>query len=376
MKEPNIVGLPEAVRCWRILSGAAAVVLAMHSAVAAEGPAAVSSDSKTLVREGVALMHSNKNEEALDKLQQAVASSPDSAEARHSLALVLAKVGKMNEAIATMQKAVDLRPESDASWLTLGGFYQSNGRLDDAMMTYQAFLDRFPDHKMKRKVEALREALRSEQRETRARLEQDRILQDRPSQERSLVAPIAAEFGSGSGNDDYLLQMISKGVNRWPRERIPISVYIHEGTSVPGYREAFGKILRRSFDDWSSASERQVTFKFVSTPKEARLQCFWTDRILAGGNAAEAGDARITLDQDGICQGQIWFLTQPASKTIALTDNYFRLVALHEIGHGLGLSGHTTNPDDIMFYSATFKDCWRELSGRDSRSVKRLYKDL
>lgn len=374
-------GFPPNVVChWRTLLGVvgAAMLLWSRACLAADVPASTprgNSDSKVLVREGISLMHLNKNQEAVDKLQQAVALSADSPEAYHSLALVLSKIGKMNDAIAAMRKALELRPDSDASWLTLGGFYQSNGNIEEALVTYQSFLERFPDHKMKRKVEALRDALRSEQKESRIRQEQDRMLQDRPgTQERSIVAPLAAEFASG--NDDYLAQMFTKGVNRWPRERIPITVFIHEGIGVPGYREAFGKILRRSFDDWSTASDRQVIFTFVGSPKEARLQCFWTDRIADAGNAAEAGDARISMDQDGICKGEIWFLTQPVSKTIPLSDNYFRLVSLHEIGHGLGMSGHTTNPDDIMFYSATFKDVWRELSGRDSRSVKRLYKDL
>ncbi|MBY0546992.1 MAG: tetratricopeptide repeat protein [Candidatus Obscuribacterales bacterium] len=365
---------------WLPLFGAVGAIVLLSSRacpasdVAASTPRS-STDSRVLVREGISLMHLNKNQEAVDKLQQAVSLNGDSPEAYHSLALVLSKIGKMNDAIAAMRKALELRPDSDASWLTLGGFYQSNGNIEEALATYKAFLERFPDHKMKRKVEALRDSLTAEQRESKIRQEQDRILQDRPStQERSIVAPLAAEFSSG--NDDYLAQMFAKGVNRWPRERIPITVYIHDGAGVPGYREAFGRILRRSFDDWSTASDRQVAFAFVNSPKEARLQCFWTDRVADTGNAAEAGDARISMDQDGICKSEIWFLTQPVSKTIPLTDNYFRLVSLHEIGHGLGMSGHTTNPDDIMFYSATFKDVWRELSGRDSRSVKRLYKDL
>lgn len=330
--------------------------------------------AKILVRDGIASMRANKNQEAVEKLQQAVSLAPDSPEAQHSLGLVLAKLGKMPEAISAMQKAVSLRPDSDASWLTLGGFYQSNGQMNEALSAYEEFLSRFADHKMKRKVEALRDAIRSEQRDAGIRAAQDRALQDRPTSEQGMVAPLAAEFANA--NDDYLPQMLTRGVSRWPRERLPITVYIHDGTSVPGYRDSFLKILKQSFEDWSVASDGLVGFKLVGSPAEARLQCFWTNKLEDLGNAAEAGDARVTLDQDGICKAQIWLLTQPISKSVPLSDNFLRLVSLHEIGHGLGLAGHTSNPEDIMFYSATFKDSWRTLSGRDSRSVKRLYKNL
>ncbi len=340
-------------------------------------------DIKALLRDGISLMRSNHNQEACDKLQQLVNLNPSSAEAQHSLGLVLAKLGRMTDAIAALKKAVELSPDSEASWLTLGGLYQANGNMEEALSTYQTFLDRFPDNRMKKKVEGLREALNSEKKESTSRADQERLLHGEapaasPSDKlpaHSMVAPLAATFGQG-GTDDYLSQVLPNGaVSRWDRRRIPITVFINEGVGISGYRDSFDQILKRSFEDWATASEGTIAFKYVNSPKEARLQCFWTEKVSNLANPAEAGDARIITDQDGICQGEIWLLTRPVSRTVPLTDNYFRLVCLHEIGHALGLSGHTTNPDDVMFFSATFKDSWRDLSGRDCRSIKRFYAD-
>lgn len=331
------------------------------------------------LRDGMSLMRVNHNQEACDKLQQAAALCPASAEIQHSLALVLAKLGRMPEAIAAMKKAVELSPDSEASLLTLGGFYQANGDVAEAINTYNEFLSRFPDNRMKRKVEGLRQALDSEQRESQNRADQQRLLtgtDNHPgaSTERSIVAPLSSEF-SQDGKDDYLAQVTASGAQRWDQGRIPITVYIRDGGNITGFRTSFVQILKRSFDDWANASEGGVAFKFVDSAREARLQCVWTDQITKLANPAEAGDARMIMDQDGICQGELWLLTRPVSGTTPLTDNFFRLVCLHEIGHALGLSGHTSNPGDVMFFSATFKDCWRELSGRDRRTIKRFYTD-
>ncbi|MFX5214495.1 matrixin family metalloprotease, partial [Acinetobacter baumannii] len=80
----------------------------------------------------------------------------------------------------------------------------------------------------------------------------------------------------------------------------------------------------------------------------ASIKVLWTDKVSDLKNVAESGEAKLFLDQNSIKNAEIWLLTQPINKSMVLTDNVFRLVALHEIGHALGLSGHTTNPDDIM----------------------------
>jgi predicted Zn-dependent protease len=79
-----------------------------------------------------------------------------------------------------------------------------------------------------------------------------------------------------------------------------------------------------------------------------------------------------TLNGD-LHSGTIKILTKSFSSVLPLTDNRIRYISLHEIGHALGLSGHTDNPEDIMFLSTSFKDEWRELTPRDARTIQRFY---
>lgn len=322
--------------------------------------------------EGLLLMRSNSNEQAMQKFKQSIAAFDGYAEVHHSLALSYAKLGNTDEAINELKRAVELNPDLPSSWIALGGVYQAKGDIDQAIETYDAFLKRFPQDAMLAKISGLRRALENQKNQQLGLLKEDIKL-----------GVINHTQASNGERDDYLALMENSGSTRWPRNCFPISVYLSEGQSVPGYHESLRVILKRSFEDWAKASSGRVSFVFVASESNAKMKCFWTNRLSdlksndskAGKESAEAGEAKLTMDQDGISNAEIWFLTQTLGKSMPLTDNVFRQIALHEIGHALGLSGHTNNPDDIMFYSTTFNESWRELSGRDSRSITRLYRE-
>lgn len=310
-----------------------------------------------------------------------------------SLGFLYAKLGKSDEAINELIIAVEKSPNLPAAWITLGGVYQAKGDLDRAIATYSQYTQRFSakDDAMYSKISALLQSLSKERDKRNLEKGQDRLLEEARDPGMLEVARKQAENNGSSAsntvsapgtqdppetkkdNDDYLSAMMRVGVTRWPRTRIPVPVYITDGSKVDGFRDSMKTILRRSFDDWSKASDGKVTFVFVESADKARLKCYWTNDRSSLQNSSEAGDARVFEDQSYISNAEIWFLTKPLSKSMPLTDNVFRMIALHEVGHALGLSGHTGNPDDVMFYSTTFKDSWRELSGRDSRTIRRLY---
>jgi len=48
-------------------------------------------------------------------------------------------------------------------------------------------------------------------------------------------------------------------------------------------------------------------------------------------------------------------------------------ICLHEVGHTLGLNGHSANPKDVMFYSMNSDNPITALSARDKSTMARLY---
>ena len=52
-------------------------------------------------------------------------------------------------------------------------------------------------------------------------------------------------------------------------------------------------------------------------------------------------------------------------------------IILHEIGHAIGLSGHSKSKGDIMFFStATYLNGEGIISNRDKNTVKKIYGNI
>ncbi len=305
-----------------------------------------------ILQEGLALLRANQNSEAVDKFTAAVVLAPDLPAAHHNLAVALAKVGRLQEAIEQLQKVLTLDPNLSPALLTLGGLYQSTGQVNVAIQTYREFLRRFPKDSEAPKVANLVKGLEA------------------------VSAATAAAPGADSpraDSSDYLAEMLKNGTFRWPDMRMPIKIYVQRGENVPGFRPQFTKLLIRSFVDWSAASGGHVRVSQVDSNRDSDIECMWLDNPSSLSNPSESGEARVFTDNTGIKRGTIKLLTVPLSKELPLTDNRMRQICLHEIGHVLGLAGHTTNPADAMFFSASVADEWRELSTRDSNTVTKLY---
>lgn len=310
-------------------------------------------DAGILVNQGTQLLRGNKNEEACAKLKQAVAIAPQMAEAHHDYGLALAKLGRTDEACDQFKTALKQDPTLASTWLSLGGLYQSSGRLADAVKTYQSFLSRFPKSKDAPKVAALVQGL---------------------SKQQSLSAQDPAAPASA---DDYFAEVTHEGVFHWAQERMPIRVLIHSGAGIKSYQPQYEGILKKAFEDWQAATKGAVRFQLVTDPANADIECTWIGEAADLANIAEAGETRLSkLKRSNIIVGAtIKLLTVPPLPGLPMTDNRLRTTCLHEIGHALGMNGHTTNPKDMLFFSSTLTDEYRELSLRDANTVIRLYKE-
>lgn len=331
------------------------------------------SQASQMLSNSLMLIRANRNEEAATQLRKVVSLAPNSAKAHHSLGLALAKLGDNTGAIESFRKAISLNPALDSAWLTLGGLYQSMGKLDDALATYDEFITRFRSNAQLadscKKVSQLMEGLQKEQKSLKSTREATAALAaGYPLKNSVLNTP------ADSLHDDYLPEATRNGIVRW--SKMPIKVYMRDAHGVPGYKQAWGAILQQSFRDWEKASKGLVRFEFLDEPTP---DCLETLFIAVPGkdaglvNDAEAGEAMMYTLNGDLHHGTIKILTQSFSSVLPLTDNRIRFICLHEIGHALGLSGHTDSPDDIMFLSTSFKDEWTDLTPRDARTIQRLY---
>ena len=139
------------------------------------------------------------------------------------------------------------------------------------------------------------------------------------------------------------------------------------------YVEPVGKshILENAFNIWDKAMRSDMNFVFVNDSNEADITIGYVEK-LTGPKVGITYSNYITI------QGKIYLSktkVQVAKKDptgFVQSDAALLKVALHEIGHAIGVLGHSNSINDIMYYStASTKNTSPSL--RDIDTVNKLY---
>lgn len=181
-----------------------------------------------------------------------------------------------------------------------------------------------------------------------------------------------AEGGQATSSDNYVSALPTK--MRFATSRMPIKVYIEDGSKVPGFRPDFVSLIKESFALWEAALPQKLKFEFVTTP-DAAIVCRFTNDRSQMQSPTEDGQTIVVPDSSGITSATITFLTVGPAKMPVVTENYLKRIALHEIGHAIGIGGHSPNSDDIMYAAIYPEDKPATLTGRDKATVAALYAD-
>jgi hypothetical protein len=151
---------------------------------------------------------------------------------------------------------------------------------------------------------------------------------------------------------------------RWPdRHGVPLTVWIQATSSVAGFAPSYIANVRDAFREWD-ALHLPVTFAFVDDSADADVHVNWIDRF----NEPISGRTRWARDDDWAITDANILLAIHHHQGDQLDDEAMRAMALHEIGHLLGLD-HTSNSSSIMAPRVRV----RELSDADRATVRLLY---
>ncbi len=187
----------------------------------------------------------------------------------------------------------------------------------------------------------------------------------------NLLANIGSNYIEQAPYDRNLL--------RWDVNTFPLKVKIEAPISVPDYYKAE---IEKAFMQWTASADF-LSFTFVED-----------------GNAdiyVEFSPLPEDICEDGICKYVVAYTVPKISgkhlksMTITMYDkdangNYFSdkeiyNTTLHEIGHALGIMGHSYSSDDLMYMSSTpettytrYRSAFHYLSTDDINTIVLLYK--
>lgn len=153
-------------------------------------------------------------------------------------------------------------------------------------------------------------------------------------------------------------------LERWPdRVGRPIRVWISTPDSVEGWKSDYIAPVTTAFEQWS-ATGIPVRFEFVDDSTSAEVRVFWADSLdgHTAGMTFWQSDSRRWMRSARIT------IAMRASDGGRQNGRGISSIALHEVGHLLGLS-HSPHARDIMAPWVIAK----QLSDGDRATVRLLY---
>ncbi len=179
----------------------------------------------------------------------------------------------------------------------------------------------------------------------------------------------------------------------WGPAQMPLAVWIEEPVLVededdldPDPPEAYTAAIERALSVWERDLDGVVSFRRVADPDEAdlRIRLRPEARVLDDEEGLVLGSARVR----DACRhtggdprsGRIEVRYRVERLEVALSDDHGLLLpdqveklALHEIGHALGMPGHSPIPADLLFPIARDRIPREGLGAADVNSFLSLY---
>lgn len=158
----------------------------------------------------------------------------------------------------------------------------------------------------------------------------------------------------------------------WPVRKMPLAVHLprppedlfEDPASV--FEAVRGAVLA-----WTDVASPGVpSFRFVDDHGDADIPIVWAEKPDGAWYIAfcsyHTRPRRNLFDVEHLLVTGRW-----GGGAVATTDQIHEVV-LHEMGHALGLAGHSNHPGDIMYPSISI-DGTRRLSERDRTTLRELY---
>lgn len=267
----------------------------------------------------------------------ALKNSPSNTNCRYYYAQTLIHLNKVAEAEKEYEKIIETAPRSEAARLSIAG------------------ISILHEYKIAQKQDGLRFA----------------------SSSGSSQSQIDA-LDKNKVKNSYIYNAVDeKGrVIRWSKSKMPVKVYFAEVKNTKGYNPSYVSIIKSTFKQWGDNSKGLISFQYVPSKTNADIIISF-EKSLEG---SESGKGYLSgLTKPYYTDKRLLYITikyavnRPDGKSVP--DNEMYNTSIHEIGHSLGIWGHSSDESDVMYpvASAAISAGHRALSVRDINTLQLLY---
>ncbi len=185
--------------------------------------------------------------------------------------------------------------------------------------------------------------------------------------------------------ENYIEQApINNQIMRWNPKTFPLKVYVDfaDIATVPDY---YNNEIFRAFGQWQ-VSSGFLAFKFIDSPDSADITVKFAP--LPKNNCNQTGCKYVvahtipTIKNNILKQMTITIYDKDANGSY-FSDRQLYNTVLHEIGHALGIMGHSYSTDDLMYMAedgreenpmlTRYRSDFQYISNKDVSTLKLLY---
>lgn len=156
---------------------------------------------------------------------------------------------------------------------------------------------------------------------------------------------------------NYIQQVAYQNkILRWDTKKFPLKVYVEENSSLPNY---YISNVKKAFKTWEDATDGLIRFEFIDTPLNADIDFKFINK---DNSTCEEENcqyilafARPTVSGNKLKKFDIRFSTANNLNQAFLPKEIY-LGTLHEIGHSLGIIGHSFYEANLMYPSSVEED--------------------
>lgn len=159
-----------------------------------------------------------------------------------------------------------------------------------------------------------------------------------------------------SGNYTKDLSHLSK----W--HQMPIRVWIQPSQ--------YTGTAQKAFNEWQTKSAGTVRFNYVTNPNSAKIKVSFVDKLHTPEADKNIGYTTLRYIGNRNIYADVKILQKTVTNQQKSGAEVYPVI-LHEIGHALGLSGHSKSSNDIMYANDFTNDV--HLSNRDINTLKAIY---